>query len=61
MVVLDGGANDGLFTLYSARHVAPSGTVLAVEPSTREFSRLAANLRLNRLDNVQMINRGLVS
>ncbi len=52
MVVLDGGANEGLFTLYAARRVGTRGSVLAVEPSTREFERLEANVELNRLGNV---------
>jgi FkbM family methyltransferase len=53
MVVLDGGANEGLYSLYAARRVGPRGAVLAVEPSTREFSRLLANIELNRLRNVE--------
>ena len=52
MVVLDGGANEGLFTLYAARRAGPRGAVLAVEPSSREFERLEANIALNRLANV---------
>jgi FkbM family methyltransferase len=61
MVVLDGGANEGLFSLYSARRVGSRGTVLAVEPSTREFERLVANVALNRLDNVKAVNVALGS
>ncbi|MGN6868492.1 MAG: FkbM family methyltransferase [Solirubrobacteraceae bacterium] len=61
MVVLDGGANEGLFSLYSARRVGSGGSVLAVEPSTREFERLAANVALNRLDNVKTFKVALGS
>ena len=57
MVVLDGGANEGLFSLYSARRVGSRGSVLAVEPSRREFERLLANVALNRLDNVEDLER----
>ena len=53
MTVIDGGANMGLYTLYAARRVGPLGTVLALEPSEREFRRLAAHVRLNRLRNVR--------
>jgi FkbM family methyltransferase len=56
MVVLDGGSNEGLFTLYAARRVGPGGTVLAVEPDAGEFQRLGANIELNRLDNVTTLN-----
>jgi FkbM family methyltransferase len=59
MVFLDGGANDGLYSLYAARRVAPDGRVLAIEPSTREFQRLEANLILNRLSSVDALNVAL--
>lgn len=61
MVVLDGGANDGLYSLYAARRVAPGGRVLAIEPSTREFQRLEANLHLNALSNVEALKIALGS
>ena len=47
MTFVDGGANDGIYSLFAARRVGSGGTVLAVEPSTREFERLEANLDLN--------------
>jgi FkbM family methyltransferase len=52
MVVVDGGANEGVYSVFAAQRVRPNGTVLAFEPSPREHERLLANLRLNRLDNV---------
>jgi FkbM family methyltransferase len=61
MVFLDGGANDGLYSLYAARRIAPEGRVFAVEPSTREFERLEANLALNRLTNVETLQLALGS
>jgi len=53
MTVIDGGANMGLYTLYAARRVGRGGTVVALEPSAREFDRLAGHVRLNRLGNVR--------
>jgi FkbM family methyltransferase len=61
MVALDGGANEGLFSLYAARRVGSRGTVLAVEPSTREFARMEANIALNRLDNIRTFKVALGS
>ncbi len=61
MVMLDGGANEGLYSLYASRRVGAQGLVLAVEPSTREFERLEANLALNRLVNVQPLKVALAS
>jgi len=59
MVVVDGGANDGLYTLFAARRVTPSGHVLAVEPSPREVERLSSNLALNRITNASVLNVAL--
>lgn len=53
MTVIDGGANMGLYALYAARRVGPTGTIVAVEPSVREYDRLVAHVRLNRLRNVR--------
>lgn len=59
MTFIDGGANDGLYSLFAARRVGAGGRVLAVEPSAREFERLGANLRLNGFDNVTAIRAAL--
>lgn len=53
MVFVDVGANDGLYSLFASRRVGVEGTVLAIEPSGREFKRLQANIRLNALTNVR--------
>jgi FkbM family methyltransferase len=53
MVFLDGGANDGLYSLFAARQLGPDGIVIAVEPSEREYERLVANLSVNRLATVR--------
>jgi FkbM family methyltransferase len=45
---VDGGANVGLFALYAAAAVGPSGRVLAFEPSPETSRALRANVRLNR-------------
>lgn len=59
MAFLDGGANDGLYSLYAATRVGPSGVVLAIEPSAREFGRLKSNIALNRLSNVRPLKLAL--
>ena len=52
MVFVDGGANDGLYSLFaSPQWVGSTGRVLAVEPSSREYERLLANLRLDEIEN----------
>jgi FkbM family methyltransferase len=47
MTFIDGGANDGIYSLFAAKRVGSEGTVLAIEPSAREFGRLSDNVRLN--------------
>ena len=55
MVMIDVGANDGLFTIFAARRVGRKGRVIAFEPSAREFARLQANIQMNRLRNVKAV------
>lgn len=49
MTFIDGGANDGIYSLFAAKRVGTSGAVIAVEPSSREYQRLSENVRLNSL------------
>jgi FkbM family methyltransferase len=59
MTVVDVGANEGLFTLIGASCVGDRGRVLALEPSSREFDWLTANIELNRLGNVEAFRLAL--
>jgi FkbM family methyltransferase len=49
MTFLDAGANEGVYTVFAAKRLGPSGTVWAFEPSLREAGRLRRNLDLNNL------------
>ncbi len=53
-IFVDVGANCGIYTLFAARAVGPSGLVVAFEPSKREFARLEANVALNRFTQVRL-------
>lgn len=53
-VVVDAGANIGLFTLFASVRVGRSGRVLAIEPDPENFSRLGESVRENRLANVDL-------
>ena len=50
--VVEAGANIGAHTLFFARQVGPTGTVLAFEPQRIVFQTLCANLALNSVTNV---------
>jgi FkbM family methyltransferase len=54
-VVLDVGANIGLYSLLAARRVGPAGRVFAFEPDPRTRAFLEHNLRANHLTNVVVI------
>ncbi len=57
--VLDVGANVGFTTLAATQLVGRSGRVTAFEPNPEAASRLAANVKLNQLDNVTLHRCGL--
>ncbi len=49
MVVVDIGANVGLYTLFAARLVGPEGLVYSFEPTPRSFAILKDNIQVNGL------------
>ena len=59
MIFVDVGANMGLYTLFAARRVGEHGTVLAIEPSTRECGRLLKNVEINSLSNVRLLQNAV--
>ena len=50
-VIVDVGANIGVWTLLLSSKVGPDGRVIACEPSEQTYEALARNLSLNRLRN----------
>lgn len=52
-VLLDVGANIGLWTMSAARRTGTAGRVYAFEPVPRVFQRLTDHVRLNNLEQVQ--------
>lgn len=55
-VVLDVGANVGLYTAMAGVAVGPSGRVIALEPDPESYAHLQKTIALNSLSNVQAIN-----
>lgn len=58
-VVWDVGANVGFFTILAAHLVGPSGKVIAFEPDSNNITRLRANINLNGLGNVEIIEKAV--
>lgn len=58
-VLLDVGANIGIYTLVASRIVGETGRVVAFEPSNQSFPGLQRNVALNRLKNVTALRTAL--
>lgn len=52
---VDIGANAGLYSIYAASKLGPTGHVFAFEPSRREAASLGRNGDLNRLTNLRCL------
>lgn len=55
MVFFDIGAHVGFYTLLASNRVSSNGRVVAFEPLPRNLKYLYQHLRLNRIENVQVI------
>jgi len=51
-VFVDIGANIGFLSIMASKRVGASGLVVAIEPSSREYGRLLANLTRNQVGKV---------
>jgi FkbM family methyltransferase len=59
-VLLDVGANIGIFSLAAAKRF-PDTRIYAFEPSPEAYSRLVRNLELNNMVNVKPVKRAVYS
>jgi FkbM family methyltransferase len=59
--VIDGGANLGFFSLLASVLVGKEGYVLSFEPGVNNLPSLKANVRLNKITNVEIIPQPLWS
>ncbi|MFC1950542.1 FkbM family methyltransferase, partial [Chloroflexota bacterium] len=55
-IVLDVGANIGLYTIRASRLVGNQGKVIAIEAEPANFDALLFNLKLNQANNVIPLN-----
>lgn len=55
--MFDVGANVGYFSLMAAALVGPTGKVLAFEPGENNLPRLKDNIKLNKFDNIDVIEK----
>ena len=60
-IVVDAGAHLGLFTVKASKIVGNNGKVIAIEPEPENLEILKKNIKLNKLKNVIIVNRGIWS
>ena len=60
-IIVDIGANVGMFTVKVAKKVGPQGLVISIEPEDANFSLLKKNVQLNSLKNVILIRKAIGS
>ena len=58
-VVYDIGANIGVYSAILAKAIGSNGKIIAFEPEKRSMVRLKENIKLNKLDNIIVINKAL--
>jgi len=56
---VDVGANIGYFTLVGSRLVGAEGHVIAFEPDPIAYALLEKNVRLNKLENVELVQKAV--
>jgi FkbM family methyltransferase len=59
MVVIDGGAHVGLYTVLAARGVGPAGFVIALEPDRYNLAALRVNVERLGAPNVEVVAEAL--
>jgi FkbM family methyltransferase len=58
-VVIDVGANRGMFALYAAKRAGPGGRVICFEPNPACIALLEQTIRTNQIANIEIRNAGL--
>jgi len=59
MMVLDIGANLGVYTLLAAKLVGKNGIIYSFEPFLKNFQLLSQTVKANNLDNVRLIKKAV--
>lgn len=59
-IVVDAGANIGVFTVLAAKSVGGDGEVIAIEPEKKNLENLSKNIKINGLGNVVVVPKGLL-
>ena len=60
-LMVDGGANAGLFTLVGAKYVGPTGKVIAVEPGENNIPKIKGNIIVSNDQHIALVEQPLWS
>jgi FkbM family methyltransferase len=60
-IVIDAGANVGMFTVIASVLSGTDGYVISIEPDPENLRILKKNIELNNLKNIEIINKALYS
>jgi FkbM family methyltransferase len=58
-VLLDVGANGGLYSVLASKQVGPSGHIYAFEPGIRELVLFRRNVKINSCENVTVVSKAV--
>jgi len=59
MKIIDVGAHIGLYATLAASKTGPSGKVIAIEPSTKNYKNLIENIKINNYNNIIPVKKAL--
>lgn len=57
--IYDIGSHIGILTIFFAKSSGKTGKVIAFEPNPENYIKIQENVKLNNLDNVQILNIGI--
>jgi len=58
-VVIDGGANQGIYSCLMSKNTGETGRVISVEPLETPLKMLTENIKINNFKNIKIIRCGL--
>ncbi|MHA1370961.1 MAG: FkbM family methyltransferase [Promethearchaeota archaeon] len=59
-IIVDAGAGPfGVFTIFASKIVGATGLVIAIEPEKNNLKNLKENIKINNLENVIVVSKGL--
>lgn len=58
-LMVDAGANAGLFTTLASQYVGVTGQVIAVEPGANNIPKIKRNIELSSIQNIRLVEQPL--